>query len=139
MATIERFEDIISWKEARELNKIIGNLIHTGRLKNNFRLINQMEGSAGSIMDNIAEGFERGGNKEFIQFLYIAKGSCGELRSQLYRALDRNYITQDEFDLIAVHAKKISNLIHNFINYLENTEQKGIKYKNKTSLKNNKP
>lgn len=136
MAAIERFEDIISWKEAGELNKTIGNLIHTGRLKNNFRLINQMEGSAGSIMDHIAEGFERGGNKEFIQFLFIAKGSCGELRSQLYRALDRNYITQDEFDLIAVHAKKISNLIHHFIKYLENTEQKGIKYKNKTSLKN---
>lgn len=85
MAAIERFEDIISWKEAGELNKTIGNLIHTGRLKNNFRLINQMEGSAGSIMDHIAEGFERGGNREFIQFLYIAKGSCGELQSQLYR------------------------------------------------------
>lgn len=129
MAKMERFEDIVSWKEARVLNKIIGDLIDGGRFKHNYRLINQIEGSAGSIMDNIAEGFERGGNKEFIQFLYIAKGSCGELRSQLYRAVDRNYITQKEFDNFSVHAMKISSLIQKFITYLENTETKGIKYK----------
>lgn len=132
MATIEKFEDIISWKEARELNKTIGELIDNGRFKNSYRLINQIEGSAGSIMDNIAEGFERGGNKEFIQFLYIAKASCGELRSQLYRALDRNYIEQKEFDNISTHAKKISSLIQKFIMYLENTETKGIKYRKST-------
>ena len=132
MATIEKFEDIISWKEARELNKKIGELIDNGRFKNSYRLINQIEGSAGSIMDNIAEGFERGGNKEFIQFLYITKASCGELRSQLYRALDRNYIEQKEFDQISTHAKKISSLIQKFITYLENTETKGIKYKKST-------
>lgn len=129
MAKIERFEDIVSWKEARVLNKIIGDLIDGGRFKHNYRLISQIEGSAGSIMDNIAEGFERGGNKEFIQFLYIAKGSCGELRSQLYRAVDRNYITQNEFDNFSIHAMKISSLIQKFITYLENTETKGIKYK----------
>ena len=132
MATIEKFEDILSWKEARELNKTIGELIDNGRFKNSYRLINQIEGSAGSIMDNIAEGFERGGNKEFIQFLYIAKASCGELRSQLYRALDRNYIEKKEFDQISTHAKKISSLIQKFIKYLENTETKGIKYKKST-------
>ena len=132
MATIEKFEDIISWKEARDLNKTIGELIDNGRFKNSYRLINQIEGSAGSIMDNIAEGFERGGNKEFIQFLYIAKASCGELRSQLYRALDRNYIEQKEFDNISTHAKKISSLIQKFIIYLENTETKGIKYRKST-------
>lgn len=132
MATIEKFEDIISWKEARELNKTIGELIDNGRFKNSYRLINQIEGSAGSIMDNIAEGFERGGNKEFFQFLYIAKASCGELRSQLYRALDRNYIEQKEFDNISTHAKKISSLIQKFITYLENTETKGIKYRKST-------
>ncbi len=131
MAKIERFEDIVSLKEARVLNKILGDLIDGGRFKQNYRLINQIEGSAGSIMDNIAEGFERGGNKEFIQFLYIAKGSCGELRSQLYRALDRNYITQNEFDNFSVHAMKISSLIQRFITYLENTEIKGIKYNGK--------
>lgn len=133
MSTIERFEQIVSWKEARKLNNSIGVLIDSGRFKNSYRLINQIEGSAGSIMDNIAEGFERGGNKEFIQFLYIAKGSCGELRSQLYRALDRNYIIQTGFDIFSVQTMKISSLIQKFIAYLENSEKKGIKYKPKES------
>lgn len=129
MATFQRFEEIISWQEARDLNKSVGKLIDDKRFENNFRLINQIEGSAGSTMDNIAEGFERGGNKEFIQFLYIAKGSCGELRSQPYRALDRAYIIQQEFDEISIHAKKISTLIQKLINYLTNSTIKGIKYK----------
>ncbi len=94
-------------------------------------MINQVEGCAGSVMDNIAEGFERGGNMEFVQFLYVAKGSCGELRSQLYRSLDRNYITQQEFETFSVHTKKISSLIQKFINHLENSELTGIKYKNR--------
>jgi four helix bundle protein len=131
MATIKKFEEIISWKEARELNKTVGKLIDDKRFSQNFRLINQIEGSAGSIMDNIAEGFERGGNKEFIQFLSISKGSCGELRSQLYRALDRNYITQTEFDAISLHAMKISSLIQKLINYLESSSLKGNKYKDR--------
>lgn len=129
MATFERFEQIISWQEARELNKTVGKLIDEKRFENNFRLINQIEGSAGSIMDNISEGFERGGNREFMQFLYIAKGSCGELRSQLYRGLDRNYITEQEFNVISVHSMKISSLIQKLINYLENSPLKGNKYK----------
>lgn len=129
MSTIKKFEEIISWREARELNKVVGKLIDDKRFENNFRLINQIEGSAGSIMDNIAEGFERGGNREFIQFLYISKGSCGELRSQLYRALDRNYITSGEFELIASHAMKISSLIQKLINYLDTSSLKGNKYR----------
>jgi len=90
MATIKKFEDILSWQKARELNNMIGRIIDQGKFKRSYRLIDQIEGSAGSVMDNIAEGFERSGNKGFLQFLYIAKGSCGEFRSQLYRALDRN-------------------------------------------------
>ena len=129
MASIEKFEEIISWKEARILNKEVGKLIDEERFRKNFRLIGQIEGSAGSIMDNIAEGFERGGKKEFIQFLYISKASCGELRSQLYRALDRTYITETEFNLLSIHAKKISSLIQKFINYLQESEINGIKYK----------
>ncbi len=131
MAKIERFEEILSWQEARKLNESIGKLIDEGRFKNSYRLINQMEGSAGSIMDNIAEGFERGGNREFIQYLYIAKASCGEFRSQLYRALDRVYIEQNEFDLFSSHAKKISSLIQKLISYLENTSKEGVKYKSR--------
>jgi four helix bundle protein len=131
MATIERFEQIISWQEARILNKNIGDLIDGGRFKKSFRLINQIEGSAGSIMDNIAEGFERGGNKEFIQFLYIANGSCGELRSQLYRAFDRGHITQKGFDDLSIHSMKISSLIQKLITYLENSPTKGAKYKSR--------
>ena len=99
MATIKTFEDIESWKIAREICTVIGKHIDEGKFKKNFRLIDQMEGSSGSIMDNIAEGFERGTRAEFIQFLGFAKGSAGEFRSQLYRALDRNYITQKEFQI----------------------------------------
>jgi four helix bundle protein len=85
MATIKSFEDIESWKKAREVCKLLGEIIDAGHFKKSYRLINQIEGSSGSIMDNIAEGFERGTRAEFIQFLGYAKGSCGELRSQLYR------------------------------------------------------
>lgn len=131
MATIEKFVEIIPWREARILNKNIGKLIDGGRFKHSYRLIGQIEGSAGSIMDNIAEGFERNGNKEFIQFLYIAKGSCGELRSQLYRALDRDYIDQTEFDELSNHAMRISSLIQKLINALGDSDFKGIKYKAK--------
>jgi four helix bundle protein len=131
MATIERFEEIKSWQEARELNKMIGTLIDGKRFEKNFRLISQIEGSAGSVMDNIAEGFERSGNKEFIQFLYIAKGSCGELRSQLYRSLGRAYINESEFKIISEHSMKIISLIQKLINYLEASPYKGKKYKDR--------
>ncbi len=85
----------------------MGDLINKGEFKHSYKLIDQIESSSGSIMDNIAEGFERGGNKEFIQFLYISKGSCGELRSQLYRCLDRSYFTKAEFDMLYNLAKEV--------------------------------
>jgi four helix bundle protein len=128
MGTIKRFEEILSWKEARVLNQLLRKLIKEKRFQNNFGLISQIERSAGSIMDNIAEGFERGGNKEFIQFLYIARGSCGELRSQMYRAIDDGYINLDEFNLISSHCTKVSNLIFRLIEYLNQSEMKGLKF-----------
>ncbi len=125
MATIKQFEDIESWKLARELCKKTGGLIDNGKFKKSFRLIDQIDGSSGSVMDNIAEGFERGTRKEFILFLGYAKGSCGEYRSQLYRTLDRNYITQQEFDELSSLAIRTSSLIQKFIEYLNKTEIAG--------------
>lgn len=127
MATIKSFEDIESWKKAREVCKTSGQLIEEGKFKNSFRLINQIEGSSGSIMDNIAEGFERGTRAEFIQFPGYSKGSCGELRSQLYRAFDRNFISEKEFDDLKILALQISGLIQNFISYLQNSEVAGVR------------
>jgi four helix bundle protein len=129
MATIKRFEEIIAWQKARDLNKLIGSYIDSGKFKTNFRLINQIEGSAGSIMDNIAEGFERSGNREFLQFLYISKGSCGEFRSQLYRALDRAYISGKEFTVLYDQSKEIIIMLQKLIDYLETSNFKGTKYK----------
>ena len=129
MATIKSFEDIESWKKAREVCKLLGVIIDEGKFKNSFRLINQVEGSSGSVMDNIAEGFERGTRAEFIQFLGYAKGSCGELRSQLYRAFDRNFISAEEFESLKTETLNISGLIQNFINYLQNSEVAGIRKK----------
>jgi len=129
MATIKRFEDLDAWKLSRELCKRIGKLIDSGIFKNNFRLIGQIEGSSGSIMDNIAEGFERGTRREFIQFLGYSKGSCGELRGQLYRMLDRNYIDQEQFNELYSMAVRISMMLQKFIRYLQITTIQGERKK----------
>ncbi|MEP7164240.1 MAG: four helix bundle protein [Ferruginibacter sp.] len=129
MATIRRFEDLDAWKLSRELCSNIGNLIDSGIFKNNFRLIGQIEGSAGSIMDNIAEGFERGTRAEFIQFLGYSKGSCGELRSQLYRIVDRKYITKERFSELYSMIVRISMMLQKFIVYLQKTKIQGERKK----------
>ena len=131
MATIRQFEDIDGWKEARIVCIQLGKIIDAGRFKNNFELIKQIEGSSGSIMDNIAEGFERGSRGEFLQFLGYAKGSCGELRSQLYRAFDRNYISQKEFDNFKSAVVSISRRIQEFIRYLQTSKITGVRNKDK--------
>lgn len=127
MATIKRFEDIESWKLGNELCSKIGKYIDEGRFQKNFRLIDQVEGSSGSIPDNIAEGFERGSKGEFILFLGYAKGSSGELRSQLYRALNRQYLNQIEFDELYQLATRISGLLQKFIEYLLQTNIAGTR------------
>ncbi len=112
---------------SRELCDKTGKIIDAGDFKHNFRIIGQIEGSSGSIMDKIAEGFERGTSREFIQFLGYAKGSCGEMRSQLYRALDRKYITQIQFDELYSFCVRISIMIQKFISYLQKTEIDGTR------------
>jgi four helix bundle protein len=129
MATIKCFEDIESWKKARVVYKKLGALIDAGKFKKSYRLINQIEGSSGSVMDNIAEGFERGTRAEFIQFLGYAKGSCGELRSQLYQAFDRAYINEAEFEELKSNVVQISGLIQKLIAYLQQSDINGIRKK----------
>lgn len=129
MATINRFEDLDIWKEARKLSKEIYLItLNNSNFKNDFRFRDQIRASSGSIMDNIAEGFERNGNLEFRQFLSIAKWSAGETRSQLYRALDFNYITQEVFDVLKTDRENLSGKINNFITYLNKKEFKGTKF-----------
>jgi len=129
MATVKKFEDLEIWQLSRILCKEVYQIIEESNLKNNYRLCNQIDGSSGSIMDNIAEGFERNGNKEFIQFLSIAKASCGETLSQLYRVFDRNFISKEKFEILIEQTETLSKRIGAFINYLKNSELKGSKYK----------
>ena len=129
MATVKRFEDLEIWQEARKLSKDIIRIANETDLKNHFRLRDQIKASSGSVMDNIAEGFERDGNLEFRQFLSIAKGSAGESRSQLYRVFDNDYITIDELRKLTSEYEVLSRKIANFINYLNKKDFKGVKFK----------
>jgi len=129
MSKVERFEDLKIWQLARELCQMIHKLTIKDQFARDFKLVGQINGSSGSIMDNIAEGFERDGNKEFIQFLTLSKGSCGETRSQLYRALDYQYITQDEFDAAYKMTLEESKMLKSFIQYLKDSELKGNRFK----------
>jgi four helix bundle protein len=129
MATINKFEDIESWQLARVLCDKINALILSNVGHDNYALKNQIDRASGSIMDNIAEGFERGGTKEFIQFLSIAKASCGEVRSQLYRCFDRKLINEEILISLIEQCEAISNKLGAFIGYLKKTELKGVKFK----------
>jgi len=128
MATIKEFEDLEIWKLSRILCNDIFKLASNSELSSDYKLFNQLNGSTGSIMDNIAEGYERNGNKEFIQYLSIAKASCGETRSQLYRVLDRNYCSEVEFEHIKNQTLVISKKIAAFITYLKRSDFKGSKF-----------
>ena len=129
MATIKKFEDLDSWQMARKLNSDLIPLLEKMELQRSFDLKSQLDRSAGSVMDNIAEGFERAGNREFIQFLAISKGSLGEVRSQLYRALDRNFLEKEKHDLLQDDCLLLAGKIGKFITYLNNSEFIGSKFK----------
>jgi len=129
MSTINRFEDLVAWQNARNLNRLVFRATKKEVLKHDFRLVSQWRSSSGSVMDNIAEGFDRQGNKEFIQFLSIARGSLGEVQSQTYRVLDQQYISDQEFKEIFDCSQNVKNLIDKMIGYLKSTDIKGLKYK----------
>ena len=128
MATVKRFEDLEIWQEARRLSKEIIIISKTTELKTDYKFKEQIKGSAGSVMDNIAEGFERDGNLEFRQFLSTAKGSAGETRSQVYRFFDNDYINEEQQKLLVSDYEKLSIKIHNFITYLNKKDFKGTKF-----------
>lgn len=125
---IKNFEDLEIWKEARHLTREIYALSRAPQFSRDYGLRDQMQRAAVSIMANIAEGFERGGNQEFIQFLYIAKGSCGEVRSQLYVALDQNYIERKAADNLLIGLKRLSVMIKHLIDHLKRSTLRGPKY-----------
>ncbi|GAB3333236.1 four helix bundle protein [Larkinella ripae] len=129
MATIQQFEDLEVWKLSRELSREIYHCSSSGNFAKDFDLRSQIRRSSGSVMDNIAEGFERGSRGEFIQFLSISKGSAGEVRSQLYRALDQSYVEQETFAGMLDKAKRVSQMLNGLISKLKDSELKGWKYK----------
>lgn len=129
MATVKKFEDLEVWQKSRNLCKRIYDMLQGEGISKDYKLKDQMNGSSGSIMDNIAEGFDRDGKNEFKQFLSYSKGSTGELKSQLYRALDRKYITQEQFDDLYKEIQFISGSLGGFMKYLRDSDIKGQKFK----------
>jgi len=126
---IKKFEELESWKKARELTNAVYEATAAGRFTRDFGLKDQIRRASISILSNIAEGFERGGDKEFLQFLAVAKGSCGEVRAQLYIAVDQGYLPQDLFEDLSKNAAEIGRLISGMMKYLSKSELRGSKYR----------
>ena len=122
------FEELHIYQRARELTNGIYSITREGKFARDFGLANQIRRAAVSVMSNIAEGFERGTLVEFIQFLYIAKGSCGEVRSQLQVAADQQYIDEESYELLAALTRKTSAMISNFIAHLQESDYRGEKF-----------
>jgi len=129
MNTISRFEDLQVWQLGRDISRAVYKLTRNSAFKADRRFVSQITSAAGSIMDNVAEGFGREGKQEFLQFLYISNGSCCEVQSQLYRAHDVGYITDEEFNETINLCRTESTKLKNFIEYLKGVEHKGNKYK----------
>jgi four helix bundle protein len=129
VGTFQRFEDIEAWQKARELMNELYRVSSRIPFARDFRLRDQIRDAGVSIMANIAEGFERDGTGEFIQFLAMAKGSTAEVRSHFYVALDQRYITQQEFDRLTALAAEIGKMIAALMRYLRGSGTKGLKYK----------
>lgn len=133
MAPIRSFEEIEAWQKARELTKAIYAVSSEASFARDFALRDQIRRAAISILSNIAEGFERGGNAEFRQFLAIAKGSAGEVRAQLYVALDAHHLTHEQFTVLHQLTTEISRLLSGFLSYLEKPIIGAINSANRTS------
>ena len=129
MATIKRFTDIVAWQKARELVKAIYGVTRTGAFSTDWGLKDQIQRAAVSICSNIAEGFERSGNKEFVNFLWIAKGSTGEVSSQLYNAKDCGYVDEVTFTDLQEQINLISAMLYNLIRSVKASSVKGERYK----------
>ncbi len=129
MATITRFEDIQAWQKARELTRSVYQATNRPAFRLDWPLRDQIRRAAVSVMSNIAEGFERGGDREFIQFLSIAKGSTGEIRAQLYVAYDAGYLAQQDFQTLQDAALGTGSLIGGFMKYLLVSRKGGVKFK----------
>jgi four helix bundle protein len=128
MATRTRFEDIDAWQKARRLSARIHELTAKGKWSRDYAFVRQIRDAALSVMSNIAEGFERDGNREFCNHVTIAKGSAGEVRSQLYSALDVGYCTQQEFDSLYASVTEISRMLGGLMKYLRDTDIRGHKF-----------
>ena len=128
MSTVKDFEELVIYQKARKLAKQVYDITREGHFQFDSRFIQQIRAAAGSVSDNIAEGFERQGNKEFINFLYIAKGSCGEVRSQLIRAFDVGHISEQTFSQMYNDCRTLSLGILNMIKSLKSSDMKGTKY-----------